>query len=83
MLLVAFEVAAGHAGFEIGIYDTTGRRRRLLAADRLGPGPRHLTWDGADDAGTPLVTGAYVLRLVLLGKRESPLQLRTVGLVRR
>ncbi len=83
LLLVAFEVPAGHAGFEIGIYDTTGRRRRLLAGDRLGPGPRRLTWDGADDAGAPLVTGAYILRLVLLGKRESPAELRTVGLVRR
>ncbi len=82
LLLVAFEVPVSHSGFEIGIYDTTGRRRRLLAGDRLGPGPRRLSWDGGDDAGAPLVTGAYVLRLELLGARGSPTQLRTVGLVR-
>jgi len=82
LLAVAFEVPASHTGFQLALFDTSGRRRRLLAGDRLGPGPRRFVWDGNDDAGRSLETGVYVLRLELVGG-PSATQLRTIGLVRR
>jgi hypothetical protein len=82
LLGVRFEVPAGHEGFRASVYDLGGHRLRTLAADRLGPGPRQLVWDGSADDGTRLVSGAYIFHLELLGKARTSRVLRTVGLVR-
>lgn len=83
LLGAAFEVPAGASGFEASIFDLEGRRRRWLAADRLGPGPRRLAWDGTDDRGNELEEGVYVLHLELLGSSApTNSQMRCIGLVR-
>ncbi len=83
LLTLAFEVPHHALGFEASVFDVEGRRRRWLAADRLGPGPRRLVWDGTDDRGHELPEGVYVLRLELLGSGSPDTsQLRCIGLVR-
>jgi flagellar hook assembly protein FlgD len=48
---------------QISIYDVTGRMvRRLVAGDR-SVGTHHAVWDGRDDRGHRLPSGAYYVRL--------------------
>ncbi len=64
---VRFELAdAGH--IRITIYDVTGRKVATLLDENRGPGPHSLTWQGRDDAGRPLPSGAYYLRLESEGR---------------
>ncbi|UCE03946.1 MAG: lamin tail domain-containing protein [Candidatus Latescibacterota bacterium] len=80
---IAFHVPSGFRGFRLSVFDTGGRRRRTVAADRLGPGPRRLVWDGADDAGNIMTTGAYIVHLELIGGSGGARAVkRVVGLVR-
>ncbi len=56
------------------VYDAEGRLRRSLAEGRaLAAGERALTWDGRDDAGREVPTGAYFVELRIEGgsSRES------------
>jgi flagellar hook assembly protein FlgD len=47
---------------QIGVYDVTGRKVRLLA-DRIFPAGEHaLTWDGTDDAGRRVARGVYFVK---------------------
>ena len=80
---VALDVPAGFEGFRASIFDLAGRRRRTLAGDRLGPGPRSFSWDGKDASGTTLPTGAYIFHLELYSNDGTPrVELRSIGLVR-
>ena len=46
------------------IYDLLGRRiRTLIRAKQQGPGPHRAVWDGRDDSGTPVSSGAYFYQL--------------------
>ena len=48
----------------LSVHDPAGRRlRTLLAAAPRAAGPQALDWDGRDDAGHPLASGVYLLRL--------------------
>ncbi len=48
----------------IAIFDPAGRQVRVLASgSQLSPGEHQVAWDGADDAGVPLRTGAYFVRV--------------------
>lgn len=50
------------------VHDARGRRvRTLLATERI-PGTDHVVWDGADDAGRPVPSGVYELRLDAAGR---------------
>jgi len=62
-----FELAvAGHA--RLSIYDVTGRLVATLVDESLGAGPQARIWQGRDDAGRPLPSGAYYLRLETAGR---------------
>jgi hypothetical protein len=78
---ITVELPAGAAGWRVRVFDLEGRARATLAADRLGPGPRHASWDGRDARGVLLPTGVYVLHLEVLGAARSTTR-RVVGLVR-
>ncbi len=68
--------AAGLA--TLTVHDARGRRvRTLLAAERI-PGTDQIVWDGADDAGLPVPSGIYQLRLDAAGRVAK----RSVTLVR-
>jgi flagellar hook assembly protein FlgD len=48
---------------EISIFDLTGRQVRTLAARLFQAGDHTLEWNGRDDAGRPLGSGSYLVRL--------------------
>lgn len=47
----------------VGIYDLTGKRVRELAAAPFARGDHRLSWDGRDDGGRDLPSGAYLIRV--------------------
>jgi len=59
---IAFTLDRGRRA-EISVYDLSGRRRRVLADRPFAAGTHALAWDGRDDAGGPLASGAYLIRL--------------------
>lgn len=52
----------------LGVFDLRGRRVRVLVAGRQPAGRRAITWDGLDDGGRPLPSGAYLVRLDASGQ---------------
>jgi len=42
------------------LYDTRGRRVRVVVGGTLGNGRLMIVWDGRDDGGTPLPSGRYM-----------------------
>ncbi len=48
---------------ELAIFDAQGRRVRTLAASRFAPGVQRFDWDGRDEDGRMLPTGAFLARL--------------------
>jgi len=47
----------------IEVYGVDGRRVRLLLSDVEGAGAFTVTWDGRDDAGRPVASGAWFVRM--------------------
>jgi hypothetical protein len=60
------------------VYDVSGRLVRTLLDSYLAAGRRSVTWDGRDDAGHGVASGAYFLRLEAGGRFLS----RTVNLLK-
>jgi hypothetical protein len=56
-------------------HDLRGRLVRHLVDDVLAAGSHEIAWDGRDDAGRPLPSGTYLLRL------STALELRSVKVV--
>ncbi|MBN2171136.1 MAG: hypothetical protein JW819_07455 [Candidatus Krumholzibacteriota bacterium] len=55
----------------LGIYDSRGRRVRVLVEGTLPAGVHGIPWDGRDDAGRRLASGVYFARLSLPGRAET------------
>lgn len=47
----------------VAVYAMDGRLVRTLVDDSLAAGPHHRVWDGRDDGGRQVSSGAYYLRL--------------------
>ncbi len=47
----------------VEVFDAAGRRLRTLASTPLGDGRHEAVWDGRDDAGRDLPSGAYLVRV--------------------
>jgi hypothetical protein len=61
--VLRFAVAAPGAA-DLVVFDARGRRiRRLWGGAGAQPGEHAVRWDGRDDAGRPVASGAYVVRL--------------------
>ncbi|MEJ2721770.1 MAG: M1 family aminopeptidase [bacterium] len=59
---LTFETGVG-GRVEIGIFDVTGARVRGVFAGSLPPGFHQIEWDGKSDAGAPVASGVYFVRL--------------------
>jgi hypothetical protein len=59
---IAFTLAE-RGRVDVGIYSVDGRRVRALVAEERSPGLHEVAWDGTDDAGRRLASGAYWVRL--------------------
>jgi flagellar hook assembly protein FlgD len=66
------------ARVSLRIYDVHGRLVRTLVDERMAAGPKRLTWDGRDDLGRAMASGAYYLRLQGGGTQVS----RTINLLK-
>jgi hypothetical protein len=58
---------AGGASLEIGVYDLSGRRVRVLEQGPARVGPSSVAWDLRDDGGARVRDGVYFARLSLDG----------------
>ena len=54
---------AERAAVDLRVYDVTGREVALLARRPMEPGTYEIEWDGRDNAGRPLPSGAYFYRI--------------------
>ena len=63
--VISFHVPVALGGEEarLTIYNLTGQRVRVLAADTRQAGEHRLTWDARDEQGRAVATGVYVYRL--------------------
>jgi hypothetical protein len=52
---------------EVGIFDVSGRRVRLVHRGTLKAGINRLVWDGRDDGGRRLPNGVYLLKVSTRG----------------
>jgi len=55
----------------VNVFDVGGRRIRELMDATVGPGSQALAWDGRNDAGVPLRSGVYFLRIDAPGMEQS------------
>jgi len=62
----------------LDVHDLAGKRVRTLVDGRRPAGPHAVDWDGRDNAGSPLASGVYVLRL----RAEGVAEVSKVSLVR-
>jgi hypothetical protein len=62
----------------IGVYDLAGRLVATLADGDYGPGDQAVMWNGCDETGRPMPSGAYAVRM----STGQGLQSRLVSLVR-
>jgi len=53
------------------IYDVTGRLVRELVSESLAAGPHSRVWQGRDNSGRQVPSGAYYVRLVTNGMVDS------------
>jgi hypothetical protein len=67
---IAFDLAAP-ARVRLAVYDLQGALVRVLADGDLAAGRSSATWDGRDDSGRALPSGAYFARFDAGGVRES------------
>ena len=77
MTTISFTVERG-GPISLRIYDVRGRLVRTLANEPMAAGSKRLTWDGRDDLGRPMSSGAYYLRLQGGGTQVS----RTINLLK-
>ncbi len=66
---IRFELGRS-AQVRVAIYDVTGRLVRMLANTHLEAGPYTRIWQGRDDAGRAVSSGAYYVRLFVEGKAD-------------
>lgn len=52
------------------IFDVAGRQVRTYSWTALSPGEHAVLWNGRDDAGLAVASGAYVVQLEALGKTQ-------------
>lgn len=63
---IAFDLATA-GPVRVEVFDVRGRSVRRLVAGSLPAGRHDVVWDGRDDAGNVVASGAYVARLVAEG----------------
>lgn len=49
----------------VEIYDPTGRRVRTILSTPMGPGRHSATWNGADDHGSSVASGVYLIKFTI------------------
>jgi flagellar hook assembly protein FlgD len=55
------------------VFDVTGKLVRSVVGGRFAAGPHTLSWDGLDESGKDLPSGAYLLRITTSSLDETRL----------
>lgn len=55
----------------IAVLDLSGRRIKVLVDRYAPPGSHTISWDGRDDTGHPVPSGAYVVRMETTGQVQA------------
>ena len=55
----------------VAVYSLSGRRVRTLVDDRREAGRYSVRWDGTNEDGTPVPSGAYLCRMTFEGKETT------------
>ncbi|MEO6462840.1 MAG: FlgD immunoglobulin-like domain containing protein, partial [Candidatus Eisenbacteria bacterium] len=69
--------AAPGTRVRLDLYTVTGQRVRTLVDVPAVPGPLHVGWDGADDAGRTVAPGIYLARATMAGENLERKVVRT------
>lgn len=74
---IRVEVGAGSGGrATIQMYDSAGRRVRLLLSGSMAPGTHDLAWNGRNDSGAEVPEGEYFVRIWMSqGLRQARVKL--------
>jgi hypothetical protein len=59
---IPFELGRG-AHVHLSVHDLAGRRIARVADDTFGPGAHSMVWTGVDEAGRPVPSGVYFVRM--------------------
>ena len=68
---IHYDVATGGGNVSLKIFDVRGRLVRTLVDGNEGAGRQSAIWDGRDNAGNAVATGAYFYRLTAPGYQET------------
>ncbi len=60
---IPLSVPAGAEAVDVAIYNLLGQLVRQVWSGPLAAGEHRLTWDGRDDKGQPVASGAYLYQL--------------------
>ena len=61
---ISFQIPAGSQQYvTLAIYNLLGQKLKTLVAEQLEPGSYRMHWDGRDELGQNVVSGAYIYRL--------------------
>lgn len=63
--------AGGPHAFELGLYDSRGRKLRTLRRGASAQGEFEVEWDGRDGGGRALPSGSYLARLSVAGHPDA------------
>ena len=55
----------------LAVYSAAGQKVRELVSGRMSAGYHSIAWDGRDDSGQPVSSGAYLYRLEAVGRSEA------------
>jgi flagellar hook assembly protein FlgD len=61
---------------DLSVYDVQGRLMRRLVHGSQPPGRKLADWDGRDQAGQPVASGIYMIRLQIGSQRLRATLLR-------
>ena len=67
---VAFDAPAG-GPVRLAVYDPAGRLVRTLIDGEVPVGRGQAVWDGRDDRGRAVASGAYLCRLEIAGRHST------------
>jgi len=68
---VPFSVSVPNTRLTLAVYDPLGRRIRTLFSGTAEAGKHERVWNGTDDAGRPVSSGAYVIQMRTSDQRRS------------
>ena len=63
LVTLRFELPANAGRATLEVFDVAGRRVRTLSTAALEPGAHEFTWNGTDDGGRRVSSGAYLVRM--------------------